>query len=211
MDSTSIAGIILAGGRSSRMVGRTKACEPFAGRPLLRHVIDRIRPQVGALALSVETSKAEFNTFGLDQLPDPAPGHNGPLGGLLSAMRCFAGSHAWVLVAPCDAPFLPLSLAVTLQGRAFESGAPCAVAAYAGELQPTFSIWQCSLEASLERAIGQDGLSGFKQFMRTIPVARHDWPPAEPPPFFNINDHAALEQASNWLLPADERALTCSA
>ncbi len=58
MNSLSIAGTILAGGRSSRMVGRNKVLAPLAGRPLIRHVIDRVAPQVAALALSVETPTA---------------------------------------------------------------------------------------------------------------------------------------------------------
>ncbi|MCW8873813.1 MAG: molybdenum cofactor guanylyltransferase [Xanthomonadales bacterium] len=206
----SIAGILLAGGRSSRMIGRNKIFVSLDGRQLIQHVIDRIRPQVGVLALSVETPSAALEALGLLQLPDPQSGHHGPLGGLLSALRHFGHSHDWVLVVPCDAPFLPLDLAAKLHNRAIEADTPCAGVVYAGVPQPTFSIWHHSLLPDLERAIGQGALSGFKQFMRTIRAAECPWPLAEPPPFFNVNDQVALDQASCWVQSRRESAQSCS-
>jgi molybdopterin-guanine dinucleotide biosynthesis protein A len=54
---------------------------------------------------------ATLAEFGLPQLPDPHPGHRGPLGGVLSGLRYFAPRRGWLLVVPCDAPFLPPDLA----------------------------------------------------------------------------------------------------
>lgn len=210
MNSLSIAGTVLAGGRSRRMGARNKALAPLAGRPLIQHVIDRVGPQVAALALSVETPTAEFETFGLPQLPDPAPGHRGPLGGLLAALRHFSSGHEWLLLAPCDAPFLPPELAATLQARAVEGAVPCALVVYEGEPQPTFSIWNRSLLTGLEQVVGQGEMAGFKAFIRTIPAAECHWPTAHPPPFFNINDDTALDQASRWVEPTRRTAHTCS-
>jgi molybdopterin-guanine dinucleotide biosynthesis protein A len=210
MNSLSIAGTILAGGRSSRMVGRNKVLAPLAGRPLIRHVIDRVAPQVAALALSVETPRPGLETFGLPQLPDPAPGHRGPLGGLLAALRHFSSGFEWVLVAPCDAPFLPPDLAATLQARAVEDAVPCALVVYEGEPQPTFSIWHRSLLTDLEQAVGQGEMGGFKAFIRTIQATECHWPAAHPPPFFNINDAAALDRAGRWIETAGRAAHACS-
>ena len=201
--SGSISGIILAGGRSRRMGGGNKALTTLAGRPLLQHVIDRLAPQVAALALSVERESAAFAGFGLPQLSDPVRGHRGPLGGLLSGLRHFAGLRSWVLLAPCDAPFLPPDLALRLQACASRAGAPAAVAVHAGEWQPTFSIWHHGILPDLERAVGQEGQAGFKPFLRTLRAAECDWPeaaaPDGPPPFFNVNDPEALSQADRWI------------
>ena len=210
MNSLSTAGTILAGGRSSRMVGRNKVFTPLAGRPLIRHVIDRVAPQVAALALSVETPMPGLETFGLPQLPDPAPGHRGPLGGLLAALRHFSSDHEWVLVAPCDAPVLPPDLATRLEVRAVEGAVPCALVVYEGEPQPTFSIWHRSLLSDLEQAVGQGEMAGFKAFIRTIPAAECVWPAAHPPPFFNINDAAALDRAGRWIETTGRAAHACS-
>lgn len=206
-----IAGVVLAGGRSSRMVGHNKVLAPLNGQPLLQHVIDRVRPQLDELALGVESVSPEFERFDLTQLTDPAPGHQGPLGGLLAALRHFASSHEWVVVVPCDAPFVPLDLAKVLHSRAIEAAASCAVIVYQGEEQPTFSIWRSELLADLEVAFGRDGLSSFKQFMQTLSCTRCHWPVTEPPPFFNINDRAALDQAGKWMRPAGQKAVKCSA
>ena len=72
------AGVILAGGRSRRMNGVNKALLPLAGNPMLSHVIDRVKPQVTDLALSVECSSDSYVSFGLPQLPDLEP-DGGPL------------------------------------------------------------------------------------------------------------------------------------
>lgn len=202
-----IAGIILAGGRSRRMGGGDKALAPLAGRPLLQHVIDRVAPQVCALTLSVERESPALVGFGLPQIPDPQAGHQGPLGGLLAAMRHFAGQAPWLLLTPCDAPFLPLDLAARLSACAAESAAMAAVVVHAGELQPTFSLWHCTLLPQLEQAAGRRHQAGFKPFLREIRAAHCGWPAGDaergaedtPPPFFNVNDPAALEQAGRWL------------
>jgi len=211
MPLRSVAGVILAGGRSSRMNGRDKVFTTLAGRPLIRHVIDRIGPQVDALVLSVETTSSTFETFDLLQLPDPTPGHHGPLGGLLAALRHYAGSHEWVLVAPCDAPFVPSDLAMKLHQRALEANASCAVVIYDDEQQPTFSIWNQGVLPNLERAVGQQGLSGIKQFMRRSSAVGCPWPVCDPPPFFNVNDAAALDQANRWIRYGERIQQTCSA
>jgi len=203
MNRQSTAGVILAGGRSSRMAGGDKALAPLAGKPLIQHVIERVQPQVRELALSVEVASDGLGAFQLQQLTDPQPGHRGPLGGLLSAMRHFAGSHEWLLLVPCDAPFLPGNLAARLRNCALEKGADCAAVVYQEQLEPTFSIWHRGLVARLERAVKQDEMSGLRQFMATIQTAEKHWPPAHPPPFFNVNDPAALHQAASWIrLPA---------
>ena len=210
-----VAGTILAGGCSRRMGGRDKALLPLAGRPMLRHVVERLLPQVSDLAISVEQRAAAYETFGLPQLPDPAPGHKGPLGGLLAALRHFGARHEWIMVAPCDAPFLPPDLAVSLHRSAAAAGAACSVVRYRGELQPTFSIWHRDLLQNVEQAVRRDGLAGFKQFLRALEAANCDWQPLrdprEPPPFLNINDPEALEAAAQWLRPAREDDSRCSA
>jgi len=197
------------------MGGTDKALEMLAGKPLVGHVIERVRPQVDTLALSVEQAMMSLAAFGLPQVPDPSPGHHGPLCGLLSALRHYSSRYPWLLLVPCDAPFLPASLATDLLRCALDSSLPGAVAAYRGECQPTFSLWHRSLLADLEQAVGSEGLRGFKQFLRAVRVAECAWPttagPDLPPPFFNVNDRAALDKAECWLQRAGQRTLKCSA
>lgn len=204
------AGVILAGGQSRRMGGGDKALMPLAGKPLLQHVIDRMAAQVDGLALGVERVTPALAAFGLSQLADAQPGHRGPLNGLLAAMRHFASRSRWLLLAPCDAPFLPRDLADRLLACATAAGARAACVSWDGELQPTFSIFHCELLPQLERAVMAEGQAGFKRFLRAAGAARCEWPAAAAsdgaPPFFNVNDPAALEQARAWLRECEETA-----
>jgi len=210
-----IAGVVLAGGRSRRMGGRHKAFLPLADKPLLRHVIDRVQPQVRYLMLSVERESADFDVFGLPQVPDPAPGSCGPLGGLLAALRSLQrpGQPEWLLLVPCDAPFVPDRLAERLFGQAERTGKAGALVRYQGEIQPTFSLWRSSLLPVLERAVTVDGMAGFKQFLRVASLAELDWtgPGSVPlaPPFFNINDQEALERARRLILKQPGEPQAC--
>jgi len=188
------AGVILAGGRSRRMGGVNKALVPLSGRPLLQHVIDRVRPQVCDLYLSVERPTETLAGFGLALVTDPKP-DAGPLAGLLTVMQETASAHEWLLLAPCDAPFIPRDLAPRLLESARQSGTPGAIVRYLSEPQPTFSIWNRSLLPRLERAVADEKMAGFKQFLGVLELAVLDWPVSEPSPFFNINDQDTLRKA----------------
>jgi len=191
-----LAGVILAGGRSRRMGGVVKALLPLGDRPLLRHVIDRVNPQVDELLLSVERPSEAFEVFGLPQVEDPEP-DGGPLGGLLSAMQLMSPGHDWLLLVPCDAPFIPPDLAPRLLACALASAKLGAVVYYESEIQPTFSIWSRSILTRLEQAVLEEGMAGIKQFLKVVELADLDWPGSVPSPFFNINDQDALLEASH--------------
>lgn len=193
-----IAGVILAGGRSRRMGGKTKALLPLAGKPMLRHVIDRVRPQVTELSLSVEYPSHSFDPFGLQQLPD-RKADGGPLQGLLAALQWMDPACDWMLLVPCDAPFVPRDLAEQLFESAVEAGLEGALACYADEIQPTFSLWHRSIIPTLEHAVTARELSGFKQFLHEVRLTEREWPLSTPSPFFNINDQEALREASQMI------------
>jgi molybdopterin-guanine dinucleotide biosynthesis protein A len=191
------AGAILAGGRGRRMGGVQKALEPLAGRPLLQHVIDRLEPQVAMLALSVERFDDTLSSFGIEQIPDPEPGSRGPLGGLLAALGHAADmGYEWLVLAPCDAPFLPPELAVRLRDCARSQRARAVAVAHRGHLHPVFSLWHRTVLTELDKAVRGQGLGGFKAFLRSQPHAVLDWADDGGDPFFNINDRAALRRAA---------------
>ena len=87
-----IAGVVLAGGRATRMGGADKGLLPLAGRPMLARVVDRFAPQVGTLALSANGDPARFRAYGLAVLPDSMPGHPGPLAG---CSPVWTGPRGW--------------------------------------------------------------------------------------------------------------------
>ena len=194
------AGAILAGGRSRRMGGGLKALEPLGGRPMLGHVIDRLAPQVDTLWLSVETVSEKLSPFGLRQLPDPLPGSRGPLGGLLAALeQAAAHAYEWLVLAPCDAPFLPLDLAGRLRSRAESCSAAIVTVSRQGQLHPVFSLWHRDELSSLGDAVHGQRMAGFRAFLDGRPYAVLEWDDGDEDPFFNVNDRNALERAESRL------------
>lgn len=176
-----------------------KALLPLAGRPLLAHVLERIRPQAGSLLLSTEGETRDFDGFGLPLIPDLSPGHRGPLAGLYSAM-CYLVDHGLdenLLLCPCDAPFVPTDLAKTLLAARRKD--QVMVVGWRGVPQPTFSLWHTSHLAVIGEALLERGLGGPRQVLERLPHAVLEWPGEEPPPFFNINTPKDLDAAVGWL------------
>ena len=175
------------------------------GKPMIRYVADRMGPQVDRLVLSVETTDESLDFLGLDQVPDPEPGSRGPLGGLAAALG-FTARHGfdWLVVAPCDAPFLPKDLCDRLVGAAMEEGAPVAVARDSLRVQPAFSAWRRDVLDEVSSAVTNRGMAGFFQFLDGCRHCRVEWPESTPPPFYNINDPAALKRVRAWLMTEEE-------
>lgn len=205
LEPTRIVAAILAGGRSERMGGGPKALVDLAGKPMADHVAERLKTQAGKLLLSVETLSPELDVLGLPQVPDRNPGSNGPLGGVASVLRHAADTNCeWLLIAPCDAPFLPSDLGRRLSRAAVAGDSGIAMARYADRLQPAFSLWHVSQLDELERAVEEQGKAGFFEFLRGRCVDVMEWLPRPLDPFFNINDRADLERANRILTGAEE-------
>lgn len=159
-----IAGLILAGGRSSRMGGQDKALLPLAGRPLLDHVLARLRPQVGPLALSSNSDPATFAGRGLPLLADMLPDRPGPLAGVLAGLLWSRDLGAdWLLSVPVDTPFLPTDLAKRLLAARPAGAAVPVLAATESGLQPTIALWPVALAEALAEALaaGQRRVGGW--------------------------------------------------
>jgi molybdenum cofactor guanylyltransferase len=195
------AGVILAGGRSSRMGGPRKALQELAGRTLLTHVRERLQPQVDSLLLSCEGETGDFDAYGLELVPDLLPGYRGPLTGLFSALQHLAasGHDNGVVLCPCDAPFVPVNLVQTLLEESRDKIRPVVAVAWQGSVQPTFSLWQIQHLPVIRAAVLEQGIGGLKQVLLSMPHKVVEWPAVEPPPFFNINTPEELETAALWL------------
>jgi molybdopterin-guanine dinucleotide biosynthesis protein A len=188
-----IAGVILAGGRATRMGGGDKGLLPLAGRPLLARVIERLRPQVDVLALNANGDPARFAGFGLPVLPDSVAGHPGPLAGVLAGMDWAAGQGADAIVtAAADTPFFPLDLVARLRA----TGAPLAMAVTPGEAgpdrHPTFGLWPVALRDDLRAALA-GGVRKVVAWTGPHGCANALFPEAQA--FFNVNTPDDLARA----------------
>ena len=121
-----ITGAILAGGRGRRMGGADKGLVDYDGRPLIAHVIDAIRPQVGPLILSVNRHQQRYAAFGLAVVRDDDAEFASPLAGIARVFREL--DKPYLFIAPCDMPLLPADLAARLAQALTSGGARAAVA-----------------------------------------------------------------------------------
>lgn len=200
-----IAGLILAGGKGLRMGGADKALLHLAGRPLVAHVVDRMLPQVQAMAISANGDLARFKDLALPVLPDPMQDFPGPLAGFLAGMawaRTACPGCRWLLTAPCDAPFLPPDLARRLLQMIEDEGADLALAASAGRDHPVVGLWPLSLEEALRRVLLEEGLRKVGQFAGRYKKAVVEFPLERGiDPFTNLNTPEELKDAQTFLVP----------
>lgn len=146
---TPVTGVILAGGRGSRMGGVDKGLVPFAGRPLVEWVIAALAPQVDRLLISANRSLAAYRAYGHAVVTDLEPGYQGPLAGMLSAMR--AADEGWILTLPCDGPLAPPDLRARLADALTAQRSEIAVATDGRRTQFVHALLPVSLAPSLER------------------------------------------------------------
>lgn len=186
-----IFGVVLCGGAGRRMGGADKALLSLAGQPLVRHLQDRLEPQVEALALSANGDPARLGFTGLPVLADSLGA--GPLAGVLAALDwAAAGGADCVVSAAVDTPFLPCDLAPRLW-LAGDGG--LAVARCAGRLHPTAALWPVALRGDLHAALAA---GRFKVMAFAEDAAIADFPADTPDPFLNLNtpDDLALAEAA---------------
>lgn len=197
---TAISGIVLAGGQSRRMGGGDKGLLELAGRPMLEHVIDRLSPQVGSVAINANGDASRFAPFGLPVVADTVTGFVGPLAGVLAGMR-WAGEHApaarWIVTAAGDAPMLPRDLVTRLTAAVDGRDTAIALARSAGELHPVIGLWPIALADDLEQAL-QDGLRKVLHWTDRHGTVAVDFPfvrigDIDIDPFFNANTPHELD------------------
>ncbi|CNJ71341.1 molybdenum cofactor guanylyltransferase MobA [Yersinia aldovae] len=163
-----ITGVILAGGRSSRMGGNDKGLIYLHGKPLYQHVIDKLKPQVEDLLINANRNQALYQHSGIPVISDIITGFVGPLAGIHSGLSHSATE--WVIFAPCDVPTLPDNLVSQLW-----QGKQQALAAYVydGErAHPTLVLMHVSLKPLLAEylAKGDRKLMIFMERINAQPV-----------------------------------------
>jgi molybdopterin-guanine dinucleotide biosynthesis protein A len=197
----SIPAVILAGGLSRRMGGGDKGLLQLGARPVLGHVIDRIRPQVSALALNANGDASRFAAFGLDVVPDPVPGFAGPLAGILAALSWaakIAPEATHVLTVPSDTPFLPKDLVFHLQ-TAIRGADDSAIAARQGRRHPVIGLWPVGHYDPLESAVQREGLRKVEAWTDRVNAAVVAFDLSASDPFFNVNTPGDLAAARDLL------------
>jgi molybdenum cofactor guanylyltransferase len=197
-DTHSITGLLLAGGRGSRMGGNDKGLQPYKGTPLALHTLFRLQLQVSQVLISANRNLAAYESLGAPVLQDAQADFAGPLAGFLAGLE--ACETEFLLTVPCDTPRFPLDLASRLMGALRREDAeiamPCA-REEDGHLrpQPVFCLLQAELVSSLGAFIQAGGrkIDAWTAQHRCALVP-FDATEDDAKAFFNANTLAELRQ-----------------
>ena len=151
IDIDEITGLVLAGGRGSRMGGVDKGLQNHLGLPLALHALLRLGPQVGAVMINANRNLGAYESMGVPVWPDAQLDYPGPLAGFLAGLEhC---ETPYLVTVPCDTPNFPTDLVARLAAALQAEGAEIAIAATpeGGRLQPqpVFCLMQATLLESL--------------------------------------------------------------
>lgn len=187
-----VAGLILAGGQARRMGGTDKGLLPLAGRPMVEHVMEALRPQVGTVLVSANRHHERYACYGHPVIADDLGGYQGPLAGVAAALR--QNTAEFLVTAPCDAPLLPPDLVARLRSACEATDADAAVANDGRRLQPVFLLLRSRVAPALEAYLAGGGrrVDAWLGQLRTVEVDFSDVAAA----FVNVNDpddHRAVE------------------
>lgn len=186
-----LTGLVLAGGRGTRMGGVDKGLQTLHGEPLALHVIKRLAAQTEALLISAnrhpEVYAALGAPFGATVVADTLADFPGPLAGLLAGLR--AARTAFVLSAPCDSPGLPGDLAARLMQALDAQQADIATVTTVDangktSIHPVFALLRTSLADDLSAFLeaGERKVRAWYARHKTVEVAFPD-----ERAFYNIN------------------------
>jgi len=183
-----VTGVILAGGQGNRMGGVDKGLQPFRGKPMVAHVIDRLAPQVAELLINANRNAEAYGGFGYRVIADEIEGFAGPLAGFERGLA--HASRELVVTVPCDSPFRPADLVQRLRGALLSAGAQLAVAKTGDQAHPVFSLMRRDVHESLRAFLssGQRKIDKWYAALKVVEVAFDD----EPGGFLNINTREEL-------------------
>ncbi len=183
-----ISGVILAGGLGRRMGGIDKGLQELHGRPMVHWVAERLAPQVDELLINANQNTERYAAFGHRVVPDEIPDFAGPLAGLHAALS--AATHALVVTAPCDSPFLPADLVSRLFSGLTAANADLAVARTFDQPHPVFCLCRRTVLPHLSEFLAGGGrkIDRWYATLKMVEVAFDD----EAEAFENINTREEL-------------------
>ena len=177
-----VTGLILAGGKSTRMGGKDKALLHMDGTPMIATVITRLLPQFDEMLINNNRKLPAMRAFGYPVVADNVGEYPGPLAGVQAGLS--KAATPLLACVPCDAPLLPADLVSRLQVALVDAAADIAVVRTASGLQPTFFVCRTHLAGSVARSLAA-GVHALQEWMvseRCIQV-----PFEHERPFTNVN------------------------
>jgi molybdenum cofactor guanylyltransferase len=201
--SQPVAGILLAGGRSSRMGGGDKCLRPLGGRPILARIIERL--EVSAMVVNANGDPARFAGFDLPVVADSVTGFAGPLAGVHAGLEWVKANHPglrYAVTVATDTPFFPGNLVRRFLAEA-EGASRLLVARSEAGVHPVIGLWPVAMAAELEKSL-RAGERTVGKWVAEHGATEVFFPELEIggrriDPFFNINRPQDLAEADGLL------------
>ena len=191
----SLAGLILAGGKSKRMKSFDKSLKELDNQTLLERQIEKVSKQLDTIIINSNSSiiRKKFKKFPV--LEDLFPGNFGPLAGIYTGMEWLHRKNKNVKLLftfPVDSPFFPDNIVeIFLENYSDER---VIIAKSGSNIHPVFAMWDVNLKKELENSLRKKILKidlfakNFKFKVVNFPIIDYD-------PFFNINNELDLLNA----------------
>ena len=188
-----ITGLVLCGGRGTRMGGVDKGLQTFQGMPMAMHALLRLQSQVGTVLINANRNLSAYESMGVPVWPDALPDYPGPLAGWLAGLEnC---ETPYLATVPCDTPGFPSDLVPRLAKALFDADAEMAIAAThedsQTQAQPVFCLMRTTLLESLVAFLhgGERKIMRWTAQHRCVQVVFDD-----ASAFFNANTLADLQR-----------------
>lgn len=169
-----LGAVILAGGLARRMGGVDKGLIDLAGKPMVAYVLATVRSLVDRCVINANRNLEPYAALGVPVVPDSLPGHLGPLAGLSAGLEALATDY--VLMCPCDSPFIESTLIEELVLACMDEEVDVAVAHDGQRLQPVFCAVRRRVKPSLDEflASGERKIDKWfaTQAVRQVPCER---------------------------------------
>ena len=190
-----VTGVVLAGGRGSRMGGADKGLVEVAGRPMIEHVLTALEAQTAAVAVNANRNARQYARYGCPVLPDRLDGFQGPLAGMASALE--SAATRFVLVVPCDSPLVSPALGPRLHAALMEREANVAVAHDGERLHPVFVLMRRTVLPGLRNflARGERKIDRWFAEQKTAITDFSDLPDM----FLNVNREDDRTRLEGWI------------
>jgi molybdopterin-guanine dinucleotide biosynthesis protein A len=204
-DLSTIAGVVLAGGKGSRMNYADKPLLEVGGRTIIESILDTASSQVGSLIINVNCHPERYARFNLPLVKDDSGDFAGPLAGIHATLNYAVTNLPEIEVIACfpgDTPWFPGDIVENMLKEMYATGNEVVWLRTDGQVQPLFSVWSVTLCLALGDAL----MKGMYSPMQFILGRRHsavDYPGFLPGLFSNINTPEDLENARSLATKRD--------
>ncbi len=190
ISQNNITAVILAGGKGRRLDGQDKGLVLYHNKPLIEHILEKIKTQVSTVLINANRNHASYSTYGYTVIKDEMLNYQGPLAGFSTAMKNVETEY--IITLPCDGPLISDDLVARLRRCLKHDPTKIAVAHDGQRLQPTYALIPISYLSDLNRFMQKGGRSIYQWYAEhtIIPCDFSDIPHI----FTNINTEQQRQQ-----------------